>query len=192
VSLTTITCIHLTYNSSLQINLGPLQPGMDGMTKMPTPFTPNPRCARRDLTTFASTSWLTFTNLHNITLGPASHSIAYFQDELQGRPQDGILGLHGAGHYAINGDGGDFYSSPNDPAFYLHHAMLDQVWWIWQALYPEKAKDVAGTVTYNNKPPSRNATTEDWIESNYLGVENVRMGDVLDTMGGSPLCYVYV
>jgi hypothetical protein len=25
-----------------------------------------------------------------------------------------------------------------------------------------------------------------------LGVENVRMGDVLDTMGGSPLCYVYV
>jgi tyrosinase len=59
-------------------------------------------------------------------------------------------------------------------------------------LYPDKARDVAGTVTYNNKPPSRNATTEDWIESNYLGVENVRMGDVLDTMGGSPLCYVYV
>jgi tyrosinase len=181
-----------TDNTSLQINLGPLQPGMDGMTKVATPFTPNPRCARRDLTTYASTSWLTNTNLHNITLGPASGSIALFQDELQGRPKDGILGLHGAGHYAINGDGGDFYSSPNDPAFYLHHTMLDQVWWIWQALYPEKARDVAGTVTYNNNPPSRNATVEDVLEMYYLGVENLKMADVMDTLGGSPLCYIYV
>jgi hypothetical protein len=28
----------------------------------------------------------------------------------------------------------DVNSSPNDPVFFMHHAMLDRVWWIWQAL----------------------------------------------------------
>jgi tyrosinase len=165
---------------------------MDGMTKVNSTFAYNPRCSRRDLTTFASTSWLTAINLHNITIGPASHNIAAFQDELQGRPSDGILGLHGAGHYAINGDAGDFYSSPNDPAFFLHHTMLDQVWWIWQALHLDQANTVAGTITYNNKPPSRNATVEDLLEMYYLNVEPVPMKNVMDTLGGEPLCYIYM
>lgn len=28
------------------------------------------------------------------------------------------------------------YTSPGDPLFYLHHAQIDRVWWLWQLLDP--------------------------------------------------------
>jgi tyrosinase len=46
-------------------------------------------------------------------------------------------GLHGGGYFAIGGVAFDFFASPQDPAFYLHHAMLDHVWAIWQAADPQ-------------------------------------------------------
>jgi tyrosinase len=163
---------------------------MAGESKVSTPLAYNPRCAKRDLTTYSSTNWLTFSNLHNITLGAASHDLLSFQNELQGRFEDGVLGLHAAGHFAIGGDAGDFYSSPNDPVFFMHHTMLDQVWWMWQALHPEQARSVAATITGFDKPPSRNATLEDTIEMNWLGVGGTTIGEVAGMEG--PLCYVYV
>ena len=114
---------------SLQINLGPISPSMAGETASSSPLAWNPRCAKRDLTSYASSTWLTFDNLYNVTLGAASENIGLFQDELQGRFPDGFLGMHAAGHFSIGGDGGDVFSSPNDPAFFLHHAMVDRVWW---------------------------------------------------------------
>lgn len=43
----------------------------------------NPRCQRRDLTNAASARF-TLQNLYEILLGEHSHTIAAFQDELQG------------------------------------------------------------------------------------------------------------
>ncbi|GAW22996.1 hypothetical protein ANO14919_125430 [Xylariales sp. No.14919] len=44
------------------------------------------------------------------------------------------VGVHAGGHFTIAGDpAGDFFVSPGDPAFYLHHAMIDRTWTIWQA-----------------------------------------------------------
>lgn len=100
--------------------------------------------------------------------------------------------MHGAGHFAIGGDAGDLYSSPNDPVFFLHHAMLDYVWWIWQALHPDHARTIARTITIGNKPPSRDATVEDLIQMKYLDIEAVQIKDVLSSLNGSPLCYIYV
>jgi tyrosinase len=43
-------------------------------------------------------------------------------------------GPHAQIHRQVGGDCGDFtnmYSS-NDPLFYLHHAMVDKIWWRWQ------------------------------------------------------------
>jgi hypothetical protein len=35
----------------------------------------------------------------------------------------------------MGGDPGrDFFTSPGDPLFYLHHGMIDRTWWIWQSL----------------------------------------------------------
>lgn len=69
--------------------------------------------------------------------------------------------------------------------------MLDKVYWIWQALHPEQANTVAGTITLSNNPPSRNATLEDLIQVNYLNVEATPIGDLTDTLGEKPLCYIY-
>ena len=67
------------------VNLGPISPGMDGMVPGPDGGRGyNPRCLSRDLSAFAVDSMFTLPNLANVTVGPASHSIRGFQDELQG------------------------------------------------------------------------------------------------------------
>jgi tyrosinase len=102
---------------------------MEGYAAVTDPFEWNPRCARRDF--IPTTEDYTFTNLYNMTLGEASQSVYTFQNELQGRFSDGFLGTHTAGHVKVGGDAADFFSSTNDPVFFLHHAMLDRVWWMW-------------------------------------------------------------
>ncbi|KAH7083569.1 hypothetical protein FB567DRAFT_87419 [Paraphoma chrysanthemicola] len=185
-------CIERGPFKGLVTNLGPNSPTMAGEVKVNGTFTYNPRCLKRDLTTFASSNWLTLDNLYNLTLGAASKNVETFQNELQGRFNDGFLGLHAAGHFSIGGDAGDFFSSPNDPVFFMHHSMLDRVWWIWQALHLDQAKTVAGTITLFNNPPSRNATLKDVIQMNYLDLPNAKIEEVLSTLGGEPLCYIYL
>jgi tyrosinase len=143
-------------------------------------------------TTASSSGWLTTENLYNITLGPASKTIETFQNELQGRFDDGFLGLHAAGHFSIGGDAGDFFSSPNDPVFFMHHSMVDHVYWIWQALHLNQASTIAGTITLNNKPPSRNASLDDVISTNFLNMDTLKINDLLSTVSDNPLCYIYL
>ncbi|CCF35465.1 hypothetical protein CH063_07249 [Colletotrichum higginsianum] len=68
--------------------------------------------------------------------------------------------------------------------------MVDRVYWLWQALHLWNAFEIAGTITINNRPASRDALKSDVLD---LGVnaENRTIDDVLNTIGGSPLCYVY-
>jgi tyrosinase len=146
-------------------------------------------------------------HLLNLTIGTASNNIKLFQEELQGGRYPGHLGLHAAGHFVLGGDGTDLFASPNDPAFWLHvsalqtakfgahakvrkHAMVDRVWWIWQALHPNLASTIDGTITMNNSPVSRNATIEDLLETLGL-IEPVALGQVFNTLSGDPLCYKY-
>lgn len=77
-----------------------------------------------------------------------------------GEPQDlysfdvlfeGLTGVHAGGHFQMGGLGIDAFASPGDPAFYLHHAQVDRVWTIWQALKPEeRLSQVFGTSTAFN------------------------------------------
>lgn len=83
---------------SMTANLGPVAPAMDGLVAVSTPLEYNPRCVRRDLSTLASTTWFTYENLLNATLGAASVSIEALQNEVQGRFGDLFLGLHATGH----------------------------------------------------------------------------------------------
>ncbi len=151
----------------------------------------NPRCLRRDINPWIAQKWLIAENLYNLTRGPASADIGAFQSELQGRFADGFLGLHAAGHFAIGGDETDLWTSPADPMFWLHHSMVDFLWWIWQALHPDQAASVMGTITILNTPPSRNATLDDWIDLGVNGPPRV-LREFMSTVAGSPLCYIYV
>lgn len=69
--------------------------------------------------------------------------------------------------------------------------MVDRMWWIWQALHPTLATTIDGTMTMNNDPPSRNATVDDLLETKGLAPA-VALQGVFNTLGGGPLCYVYV
>jgi tyrosinase len=74
----------------------------------------------------------------------------------------------------------------------MHHSMLDRVYWIWQALHLNQAGTVAGTITINNNPPSRKTGLDDVIETNWLGMETRKIGDLLSTISGEPFCYIYL
>ncbi|RGP63932.1 hypothetical protein FSPOR_8259 [Fusarium sporotrichioides] len=173
-------------------NLGPPAPSMDGMEATKTPLEYNPRCLRRDLSRYAMEQWMTYPNLHNLTLGVASRNIEIMQKEFQGgRFAEGFLGLHGAGHYGVGGDNSDLYSSPNDPNFFLHHSMVDRVYWIWQALHPKEANDISGTLTASNNPPSRDALKSDPLNMG-VNAPDITIADALNSLSGSPLCYIYL
>ncbi|KAK0534225.1 hypothetical protein OC835_002762 [Tilletia horrida] len=50
---------------------------------------------------------------------------------LRGRLDSVGMGPHTAIHRALGGDM-PFPHSANDPAFFLHHANVDRLWWLWQ------------------------------------------------------------
>jgi len=125
---------------------------------------------------------------------------------------EGFNGPHPGPHVIVGGDlvgscpfglassacnGGPKWS-PNDPIFFLHHAMIDKVWYDWQNRDPRNKNVFAGgTVSWQagapyaqyptGGPPFLNTSSP--IPGDGLW-ENTTVGDVLDTVGGR-LCYVY-
>jgi tyrosinase len=182
-------CVHSGPFSGVDFsNLGPLDsPYNDNVEN---DYDLNPRCLVRDLNVFFSSQYLTYANVTQLLLGQTD--IQYFQAEMQGFVGDNKLGVHGAGHWVGGGPSQmqDFHSSPNDPIFFLHHAMVDRVWAIWQALDSESRQNaIEGTETLNNSPPSRKMELTDSLAFGFAG-QNEIFGDLMDTMGGK-FCYRY-
>ncbi|KAG6248105.1 hypothetical protein E4U24_002846 [Claviceps purpurea] len=98
-------------------------------------------------------------------------------------------GPHLAGHLFISGYDNDFYSSPGDPLFYFHHAQIDRIWSIWQALdFSKRENALDGTLTMSNIPPTRNVTLEDVMSFEFA--PSVLVGQLMSpTKNG--LCYIY-
>ncbi|KAI4949001.1 hypothetical protein J4E91_005463 [Alternaria rosae] len=173
-----------------KINLGPIQttvkdappnPQADGLGY-------NPRCLSRDINTQASNETRDEMVVDLIKNYP---DILSFQNKMQNFTL-GVMGVHNGGHYTIGGDSGmDMFNSPADPAFYFHHGMIDRVWWTWQNLDLESRQNsIAGTMTFLNNPPSRNATLDDVLSVGYVGQPNITIKDAMSTIAG-PFCYVY-
>lgn len=151
----------------------------------------DPRCMKRDISVWVSSNWTKDIDSYNLIA--QSQDIYWFQTMMQGNNfTDGFYGVHTAGHYTIGGDpGGDFFASPGDPAFWLHHAQIDRTWWIWQNQdLAIRQNAISGTITLSNSPPSRNGTLDDWLEMGILGT-GTTIRDVMSTTAG-PLCYIYV
>ncbi|HYK43735.1 MAG TPA: tyrosinase family protein [Parafilimonas sp.] len=73
-----------------------------------------------------------------------------------------INGIHGGVHIWVGGTMGT-YDSPADPVFWLHHANLDRLWWMWynSAAGNHQNPAIAGTInpwTYT-EPDTRNIIT---------------------------------
>ncbi|KZV91002.1 Di-copper centre-containing protein [Exidia glandulosa HHB12029] len=162
------------------------QPGLP-----PTIFNYVPRCFSRDLNQFIATNFQTQANLDNVL---AASTLADFQQRIDNISGDGFPGLHPSGHRLLGPTGGDYFSSPMDPAFYLHHSMIDKVWSDWQAkgsgddrIFGNNA--LSGTLTTLNIPPSANATLESIINWGPLeGPSTIRS---MMAIGRGDLCYRY-
>lgn len=68
------------------------------------------------------------------------------------------FGPHGAGHMWTGGQMADITLSPNDPAFFFHHCMVDKVWADWQAGKPAAAGYLPNTPV--GSVPGRNTSME--------------------------------
>ncbi|KAK4626285.1 Tyrosinase-like protein orsC [Fulvia fulva] len=174
----------------MRVNLGSVAPALNDVPKNPRPdgLGYNPRCIRRDISQYAAERWSTDQNITDLL---NESDIGSFQTTLQGDFSKGFLGAHTSGHFFVGGDpGGDLFTSPGDPYFFLHHAFMDFLWYVWQYQDPQNRVEViAGTLTVNNSPPSRNATLDDIIE---LGVNapGMKIRDAVSTLKG-PFCYIY-
>ncbi|KAF8196033.1 tyrosinase [Pholiota molesta] len=92
---------------------------------------------------------------------------ALFRAELEGTSNVLIHKLHDGGHFAVGGEMSNYYSSPADPLFFLHHANLDRIWWNWQQMLPERLYEISGSSTY---PPTVNLTLDQPLQlSTSLG-----------------------
>jgi len=180
----------------MSVNLGPVMPMID--TKLGVPRNPrsdgfgyNPRCLRRDVSDFFTSKYIRPQDIADHIKG--AKDLAAFQDSLQNDAASKFC-LHTGGHYTIWGDpGGDVYVSPADPAFWLHHGMIDRHWWVWQNQDPATrvTQYKGGTVWM---VPSSPAGKVDDIQ-NLDVVKPAADGPVsskmlLSTTGGA-LCYVY-
>ncbi|KAK4556466.1 hypothetical protein LTR86_006610 [Recurvomyces mirabilis] len=179
---------------NMSVNLGPLIPAYSEIPPNPSPdgLGYNPRCLRRDISTYAARLALNDTMIAKLI---TSHNdVSSFQDDMEGGFNFGLplIGVHTAGHYLVGGDpGGDFFASPGDPYFFLHHAQIDRVWWIWQNQDLKNRQDaIAGTITILNQPPSRNGTLQDILD---LGVNapGITIGSAMSTLAGE-FCYIYI
>jgi tyrosinase len=176
--------------SNLTANLGPVQPQQDGMigVGVSNKLIYNPHCIQRDLSSWLATRIYTEDAFLDATIQESARDIAGFQSQI-GQQSNGLPGVHGGGHQTLSGANSDLYSGVIDPAFYLHHAMTDRMYWMWQMTHYDQRKTISGRIALGD-PNSRNATLEDPIELPFLRVDPSTIGELLDTLDG-PLCYIY-
>jgi tyrosinase len=93
----------LIYSYSMIVRLGPNSPAMDGLSPSGgNGLQDNSRCLRRDISNFASSHWLKDSDIVNVILN--SSDIATFHRTINGRFNEGFLGIHSAGHFTIGAD----------------------------------------------------------------------------------------
>jgi tyrosinase len=72
---------------------------------------------------------------------------------------------------------------------------IDRLYCTWQNLSLQTRHYViAGTLTYNNTPPSREAELDDPLDISAVGLAGVlKMRNAVSALGGSgnPFCYIY-
>ncbi|KAF8196035.1 tyrosinase, partial [Pholiota molesta] len=111
-----------------------------------------------------------------------------FRIQLEGEPITETHRTHDGGHYGIGGEMSNFYSSPGDPLFYLHHANLDRIWWQWQNSEPSHFYAMTGRTT--TVAPFVNVTLDYPLHMSTLGRSAI-IRDVMDIQS-EPNCYTYV
>lgn len=199
------------------VNLGPdgLALVNNGFDNSSYPFEYNPRCLKRSLTDYSNQRFANTSSVLTLLRDP--QDVWTFEFLMSGDPAYPELGVHGGGHwslgssqlpplvcilcstnYFIGGDPGrDLFVSPGDPVFFLHHANIDHIWWLWQMQDPETrvtnwTTAVNGPFTMNNQTaPFKNGTAEDIQDLGFVAEgQTHKLGELLETTSDI-FCYVY-
>jgi tyrosinase len=150
-------------------------------------FDLNQRPLTRDLNQYIANTWSTQAALDNLL---ACSNADCFELYMSGVPGSSSLGMHSSGHFITGGIGADFFASPQDPFFFLHHAEVDRIFTTWQGMHPDAALGLSGTETCLNIPPSPNATLASWEPDWGYLFPSVQVGELMSTSAG-PFCYTY-
>ncbi|WQF76508.1 Putative tyrosinase copper-binding domain, di-copper centre-containing domain superfamily [Colletotrichum destructivum] len=187
-------CVKAGPFKDMRVHIGPAalaQYGTDKPFNVSNPLEDLPRCLKRDLNKDVATRFNSFRNTTLLILQQTT--IKNFSSLLQGDDRffPNTLGVHGGGHLIIGGDpGADAFIAPGDPAFWLHQAQVDRVYWIWQNLNFRNRQDVFGTMTLQDNPKSPNGSVEDAIDLTPIN-SPVKIKNLMNTASGAPLCYMY-
>ena len=141
-----------------------------------------PHCFRRDLNNGIAMNNTNQDLVDSMLLAP---NISAFQGILDGYvPSSYILAPHAGGHWSLGAELRDVFSSPSDPAFYLHHTMVDLVWTTWQAKDPATRQyALSGGSTSFNRPPSPDVTV-DFVQDFIFLDEGRRIEELMDVTKG--------
>lgn len=159
----------------------------DSSSLRPDAFRYNPRCFKRSLNSYMATM---FTNQACVDRLLESTDIIDFQETLNFNPtMTGSAGIHGGGHNTIGGSMGDFFAAPQDPAFMLHHGMVDRLWAMWQAGNASRRHAMHGTSTIWNRFATPPVTLDTVLEFGVLGRPRT-MRELMDP-SAFDYCYRY-
>lgn len=153
----------------------------------------NPRPFRRDVGPGVNMRFANYTTVLNLLRAP---DIDAFRLVSEGIKDTIEIGPHGGGHYVMGGDpGGDVFTSPNDPAFFVHHGQMDRMWALFQEMDPDtRHKDLGSGLyahqTWWNAPPSDLTSMDEVLDLGYAA-GNITIREVMDTTKG-PFCYFYL
>jgi tyrosinase len=147
-----------------------------------------PHCVTRDLNSIISGPVHQPAIVDELLAAPTIRS---FQGVMDRTVQNtSHLSPHSAGHWSVGISMEDRFASPSDPAFYLHHGMIDNMWAQWQLQDPQnRTFALDGTVTALNYPPSQNATLDYAVNFGFLDTPK-KLEEIMDTRGGL-YCYRY-
>lgn len=135
----------------------------------------------------------TWDKLHAL-ISPARVAQTLDQSDYAAFYQDFETGPHNVIPQFIRGDFFTFMA-PNDPIFYLHHANVDRLWWVWQQRDPaERLYQIRGPAEdfrfeHEEGHGHSKASVEDIMPMGGLA-DDTKMKSVMDTRAGF-LCYEY-
>ncbi|KAL2130634.1 hypothetical protein VTI74DRAFT_6135 [Chaetomium olivicolor] len=182
--------------ANMTVNLGPVGGLADTAPGPLGGLGYNPRGLKRDIGPAMNMRYANYTTILKLLTQP---DIDKFRTVSEGVPYTVEIGPHGGVHYTIGGDpGGDLFTSPADPAFWVHHAQMDRMWATWQALglgvfgqrFTDLGKGPYAHRTWENNPPSGLAELTDVIDMGYAA-PSTTIANVMSTTGGD-LCYFYL
>jgi len=145
----------------------------------------NPRCIKRDISSYLTARDATPAKIASLIT--SSKDINAFQTSMQANG-----GVHMAGHFTVSGDpGSDFYVSPGDPVFWLHHGMIDRAWYIWQTQdFTKRQQVIAGGTSMMGGGKAQ--SLEDVVDLDVVNIDGKKwkIKELVSTVDG-PFCYVY-